>query len=175
MEATTTATTAPKVRTSATTEEIEFAISGDLKSRNPVLPAPEGARPLGRTLGLPILMTWCYAFREEERKPAEQRRTDAQLTEWFKTEFPNRETAAFNSIAGIRRNYNSGRFTKGRKPKVQSVGRPTTKATTLPVAPTAPAKPPIAPAGVAALKAAAARVAAKKATKGTGKLADPAR
>jgi hypothetical protein len=165
-----------RVRTTATEEELELAYAGGIQPRSPVLPSPTTGRPLGKKFGLPIQMTWAFLFQREAAQPETAKVADEFLTKEMEQEFPGRENQTFKAVAAVRRYYNNGGMTRGRKPRIQSVakGEGSAPPEAPPVAPPV-AKPPVAAKGVAAIKASAARVAAKKAKQGTGQLANPAR
>jgi hypothetical protein len=77
-------------------------------------------RSEGRTLKLGVVHTWVHLFQENERCKAADRRTDAEITEFLKKEFPERHSKVFEAVATVRSRYNKGLLTKGEVPKTQS-------------------------------------------------------
>lgn len=125
-------------RTSASEEEIAAAIAGTLKARaeggskkqESLTALSENGRhkgrPIGVTTGLPILLAWCLAFQENSKTagqskiPGLGRKSDEAITKFMKSEFPGRDTPAFDHPAICRNDYNKGRFTQNQIPKIVS-------------------------------------------------------
>lgn len=117
---------------SATEAEFAAAVEGTLK------PRPEGGkrsqdsltakgeddkpsgRPLGVTTGLPIRMYWCLLFQQNEKAPKAKKMTNEQIAAAMKKEYPGRDSAVFDSVAYVRRQFNQGILTRGMKPKYES-------------------------------------------------------
>jgi hypothetical protein len=124
----------PKVRVSASEEEIAAAVAGNLEPRETVGDKRQESltavsengrakgRPLGVTTGLPIMLCWCYVYQQNEKAAPKDKLSDEDISAFMKSEFPGREVGVFE-VGGVqycRRLYNSGRFTKGTQPKTQS-------------------------------------------------------
>lgn len=109
---------------SATDEEIKAAQEGTLEPRETptaeALAATENGRPIGVTTGLPIAMGWCFMFQNNENLPTNEKWTDEMISQWMHSEYPGRETKAFDQVGNCRVLYNGGRFTKSIPPKVKS-------------------------------------------------------
>lgn len=128
-------TKAPKARIGLSQDEVDQIVAGNVPSREVVGTAdqeslgmtdaegrPKG-RPIGVTTGLPICAAWCAMFIWNEQRSGgadDPKWTDEQISNWMKSEFPGRNTPAFDHPAGCRKDYNAGRFTKGVAPQVQS-------------------------------------------------------
>ena len=77
-------------------------------------------RAVGKTTGVGVEATWCVVFAQNEKCKKADRKTDAELTEQLKSEFPGRVTTVFDNIQPVRNKYNKGGLTKGEIPKTQS-------------------------------------------------------
>jgi hypothetical protein len=135
----------PKSPASATEDEINAAVLGELNPRSTKGTADQegltkktesgrnSGRPLGVTTGFPILLAWCWIFQQNDKAPDNPvklrdgkpvvgtgKMTDEQISAWMKSEFPGRDTPAFDHPQGCRRDYNNGKFTKLQKPKIES-------------------------------------------------------
>lgn len=80
---------------------------------------PSG-RPIGVTTGLNIAMYLCYIFIKNERWAKADKLTNDNILEALRKEFPGRETSCWKAIGAWRAKYNTGGFTRGMIPKVQS-------------------------------------------------------
>ena len=117
------------VTASATEEEFQAAVNGTLKPRSEAgsrnqeaLKAksddgkPSG-RPLGITTGLPIRMYWILLAQRNEAAPKNKKMTDEQIADALRKEYPGRDSAVFDAVQYVRRQFNAGVLTRGMKPK----------------------------------------------------------
>ena len=72
---------------------------------------------LGVTLGLSVPETWVRVFIAN----AKEHKSDAEISKFMHTEFPDLKNKAFDTVHGCRVHYNNGGYTKGVKPEVKSV------------------------------------------------------
>jgi hypothetical protein len=97
-----------KESTSATEEEIQDAIAGNIQPRASKGDSSQdnmktqndlgrfSGRPCGCQTGLPVFQAWCYLFQENERRAKKGKAwTDEQLSELIKKDFPGRKSTPF--------------------------------------------------------------------------------
>lgn len=68
--------------------------------------------PVGVTSGVSVSQTWILVFEHNETAPEEERRTDPQITEFMKGEFPGLDAVTFDRVEIARGKYNRGGFHK---------------------------------------------------------------
>ncbi len=73
----------------------------------------------GRTLGLGVGETWVALFKKNASAKKADRMTDEQITAFLNKEFPDRQSAIFGNVQGVRGKYNRGGF--GDTPSTPSV------------------------------------------------------
>lgn len=108
-----------KKKTAKTTTRKRTAESGG--SSKPEQKAGRGIT--GKTLGLSIRDTWKHLFQENEKAAKGSKKTDEQLQQFMRDEFPGRTGHNFTSPGGVqavRNYYNAGNFDKGEIPEVPS-------------------------------------------------------
>ncbi len=84
--------------------------------------AEKSKAPVGKTSGVGVGGTWVQVFERNEQCDEEDRRTDEQISEFMKSEFPDLDSASFDRVEIARGKYNRGGFHK--KDKGRRVVRP---------------------------------------------------
>ena len=88
--------------------------------------APKAPPVVGATSGVSVSETWIGVFEKNEQVEEGDRRTDEQISEFMKNEFPGTDPKAFDRMEIARGKYNRGGFHKkdksGRllRPKIHS-------------------------------------------------------
>ena len=90
------------------------------KEKSP--PPPKAPAPVGVTSGVGANETWIGVFEKNEQVEAEERLTDAQISQFMKSEFPGLDAKLFDRVGIARGKYNRGGFHK--KDKGGNVVRP---------------------------------------------------
>lgn len=70
----------------------------------------------GKTSGLRYKPCWVQVFKDNAKAPVAQRKTDAEIFKYMKSEFPDKKARTLRDESGVilaRRRYNAGKFTKG--------------------------------------------------------------
>ena len=65
---------------------------------------------LGKTSKLGVSQTWIQVFEGNAKAEKEKRKTDAQISEFMKSEFPDLQVSLFNQVEIARNKYNRGGF-----------------------------------------------------------------